>query len=91
MRRQTFFEQISIDGLGRRGALSGGDDHLTIGRRDAPRSEQSRHAGAELIIHLDLARSIRFCSHGSRQLIVKNVAPRREQRINAHNLPIGKD
>src|SRR5205807_3339247 len=84
MRRQAFLEQIAIDGLGRGGALAGGDDHLAISRRNTARGIKPRQGRAHTVIDLDLAIGIKLRAEFFRQLVVKNVAARREEIIDLH-------
>ena len=90
MRRQTFLEQIAIDGLGRGGALAGGDDHLAISRRNTARGIKPRHSRAHAVIDLDLAVGIELRAEFFRQLVVKNVAARRKEIIDLHASAAGE-
>ena len=54
MRSKAFLEEISVDGLGGRSALTGGDDHLAIGRCETSGCVEPLHGRFQIRINDDL-------------------------------------
>src|SRR5688572_9709057 len=88
--RETFIEQIAIDGLRSGGALTCGNDDLTIGRSDASGGVESFHRGLQAGVDHDFTIDVDLRANHSCQPVEINVTTRREQGVGRKNSSVGK-
>ena len=81
MRCEAFLEKIAIDRLRGSRALTGGDDHLAIGGRDATGGVETRNTRPHALIDFDLPVGIERRAKFLRELVVENVAAGRENVV----------
>ena len=74
MRAEALLEEIPVDGLGGRGALACGNDHLAFCRRQTSGCIETLHLRVQIRIHDDLTKSIERCFCLFRQCAVVDIS-----------------
>ncbi len=84
----TFFEKVTIDGLGGGRAVTRRDDHLTVGRRNATCRIQSWHTRPLLVVNDYLAVAVEFRAQLPREIIMADIATCGEKTICRQSLAV---
>jgi hypothetical protein len=84
MCRETFLENIPVDGLSRCGPLSGGDDHLAVRGRYATGGIQAGDARPHVLINEYLAGLIHPCSERLGKVVIDHIAAGGKERLDEY-------